>query len=139
MSPAERTFWERTRNTVRQHYFMLSAFFKPGIIPLEDFETLIDYFIPDINIRETKIPFYAVATDLISGKQIIISEGSLQKADVVIRPRIGDLQWADFSRTEGLIQEGESAARLSLGKIRKAIPVYKKMARMIRKITPGER
>ena len=29
---------------------------------------LIDYFIPDIDIRETKIPFYAVATDLITGK-----------------------------------------------------------------------
>jgi len=222
MSPAERTFWEKTRNSVRQQYFMLSAFFKPAIFALEDFEALIDYFIPDIDIRETKIPFCAVATDLITGKQIAISEGSLRKAvlascavpgavdpvrlgdwlladggitslvpvlaareagadaviavvvdrekqvsgefetaqevfnragditsdklvevellqaDVVIRPRIGDLHWSDFSRAKGLMQEGETAARLALGEIREAIPVYNNMLRMIRKITSGK-
>jgi len=54
----------------------------------------------------------------------------------VIRPRIGDLHWSDFSRTKGLIQEGEAATRLALGEIREAIPIYKKMLRMIRKIIP---
>jgi NTE family protein len=222
MNPGERTFWEKTRNSVRHHYFMLSAFFKPAILPLKDFEALIDYFIPDIDIRETKIPFCAVATDLITGKQIVISAGpmrravlascavpgaidpirlgdwlladggitslvpvlaareagadaviavvvdreknvsgefetaqevfnragditsdklqevELMQADVVIRPRIGDLHWSDFSRAKGLIQEGETAARLALGEIREAIPIYKKMLRMIRKFTPGK-
>mgnify|MGYP001434082040 FL=1 len=191
-------------------------------LPPKDFEDLIHYFIPDIDIRETRIPFYAVATDLITGKQIVISEGSLRQAvlassavpgavdpvrlgdwlladggitslvpvlavreagadaviavvvdreknvsgkfetaqeifyragditsdkleevellqaDVVIRPRVGDLHWSDFSRAKGLIQEGETAARLALGEIREAIPVYKKMLRMIRKFTPGK-
>ncbi|MCX5839332.1 MAG: patatin-like phospholipase family protein [Deltaproteobacteria bacterium] len=223
MNPAEQTFWEKTRNSVRKHYFMLSAFFKPAILSLKDFQALIDYFIPDIDIRETKIPFCAVATDLITGKQIVISEGpmrravlascavpgavdpvrlgdwlladggitslvpvltareagadaviavvvdreenvsgefqtaqevfnragditsdklqevELMQADVVIRPRIGDLHWADFARAKGLIQEGETAARLALGEIREAMPVYKKMLRMIRKFIPGKR
>jgi NTE family protein len=218
MNPGERTFWEKTRNSVRQHYFMLSAFFKPAILSLKDFQDLIDYFIPDIDIRETKIPFCAVATDLITGKQIVISEGpmrmavlascavpgavdpihlgdwlladggitslvpvltareagadtviavvvdreknvsgefetaqevfnragditsdklqevELMQADVVIRPRIGDLHWSDFTRAKGLIQEGETAARLALGEIQEAIPVYKKILRIIRKI-----
>lgn len=222
MNPGERTFWEKTRNAVRQHYFMLSAFVKPAILPLKDFQDLIAYFIADIDVRETKIPFYAVATDLITGKQIVISEGSLRKsilascavpgavdpvrvgdwlladggitslvpvqavreagadaviavvvdreeqasgefetaqqvfnragditsdklqevelmqADVVIRPRIGDLHWSDFSRAKGMIQEGEAAARLALGEIREAIPVYKKLMRVIRKITSGK-
>ena len=44
--------------------------------------------------------------------------------------------WSDFSRAKGLIQEGEAAARLALGEIREAIPIYKKMLRMIRKFTP---
>jgi NTE family protein len=222
MNPAEQTFWEKTRNSIRQKYFLLSSFVKPAILPPKDFEDLIHYFIPDIDIRETRIPFYAVATDLITGKQIVISEGSLrqavlassavpgavdpvrlgdwlladggitslvpvlaareagadaviavvvdqekqvsgefetaqeivyragditsdklveaelQQADVVIRPRIGDLHWSDFSRAKGLIQEGETAARLALGEIREAIPVYKKMLGMIRKFTPGK-
>jgi NTE family protein len=223
MDSSERTFWEKTRNAIRQKYFLLSAFVKPAILPLKDFEALIHYFIPDIDIRETKIPFYAVATDLIAGKQIVVSKGSLRQAvlascavpgavdpvrlgdwlladggitslvpvlavreagadvviavvvdreknvsgkfetaqeifyragditadkleeaellqaDVVIRPRIGDLHWSDFSRAKGLIQEGETAARLALGEIREAIPIYKKMLRMIRKITPRKR
>jgi NTE family protein len=223
MNPAKQTFWEKTRNAVRQKYFLLSTFVKPAVLPLKDFEALIRYFIPDIDIRETKIPFYAVATDLITGKRVAVSEGSLRQAvlassavpgavdpvrlgewlladggitslvpvltareagadaviavvvdretnvpgefetaqeivlragditsnkleeaellqaDVVIRPRIGDLHWSDFSRAKGLIQEGETAARLALGEIREAIPVYKKMLRMIRKFIPGKR
>jgi len=223
MNHEEQTFWEKTRNAVRQRYFLLSTFVKPAILPLKDFQDLIDYFIPNIDIRETKIPFYAVATDLITGKQIVISEGSLRQAvlassavpgavdpvrmgdwlladggitslvpvlatreagadaviavvvdretnvpgefetaqeivlragditsnkleetellqaDVVIRPRIGDLHWSDFSRAKGLIQEGETAARLALGDIREAIPIYKRILRMIRKFTPRKR
>jgi NTE family protein len=222
MNPGERAFWEKTRNAVRQHYFMLSAFFKPAILSLKDFEDLIGYFIPDIDIRETKIPFRAVATDLITGKQIVISEGpmrravlascavpgavdpirlgdwlladggitslvpvlaareagadaviavvvdreknvsgefetaqevfnragditsdklqevELMQADVIIRPRIGDLHWSDFTRAKGMIKEGETASLLALGEIREAIPVYKKMLRMIRNFTPGK-
>ena len=221
MDSSERTFWEKTRNAVRQKFFLLSAFVKPAVLPLRDFEALVHYFNPDIDVRETKIPFYPVATDLITGKQIVISEGSLRQAvlascavpgavdpvrmgdwlladggitslvpvlaarkagadaviavvvdretnvsgefetaqeivyragditsdkleeaellqaDVVIRPRIGDLHWSDFSRAKGLIQEGETAARLALGEIREAMPVYKKMLRMIRKFTSG--
>jgi len=223
MNSAEQTFWEKTRNAVLQRYFLLSTFVKPAILPLRDFEALIRYFIPDIDIRVTKIPFYAVATDLITGKRVVIREGSLRqavlassavpgavdpvrmgewlladggitslvpvltareagadaviavvvdrdqqvsgefetaqeivlragditsnkleetellRADVVIRPRTGDLHWSDFSRAKGLIQEGETAARLALGEIREAMPVYKKMLRMIRRFTTGKR
>jgi NTE family protein len=222
MNPSEQTFWEKTLKALRQKYFLLSAFVKPAILPLKDFEDLIRYFIPDIDIRETKIPFCAVATDLITGKQIVISEGSLRQAvlascavpsavdpvrvgnwlladggitslvpvltareagadaviavvvdgekkiagdfdtaqeifsragditsdklqqmelmqaDVVIRPRIGDLHWSDFTRAKGLIQEGETAASLALGEIREAIPVYKRLMCMIRKFAPGK-
>jgi NTE family protein len=222
MNHEEKTFWEKTRDAIRQKYFLMSSFVKPAILPLRDFEALIHYFIPDIDIRETKVPFYAVATDLITGKQIVISEGSLrqavlascavpgavdpvrlgdwlladggitslvpvravreagadaviavvvdremnvsgefetaqeiiyragditsdklvevelQRADVVIRPRIGDLHWSDFSRAKGLIQEGEAATRLALGEIQEAIPVFKKILRMVRKFTPGK-
>jgi NTE family protein len=222
MNPEQQTFWEKTRNAVRQRYYLLSTFVKPAILPPKDFEALVRYFIPDIDIRETKIPFYAVATDLITGRRIAVSKGSLRQAvlassavpgavdpvrmgdwlladggitslvpvltareagadaviavvvdretnvpgefetaqeivlragditsnkleetellqaDVVIRPRIGDLHWSDFSRAKGLIQEGETAARLALGEIREAMPVYKRMLRMIRKFPPGK-
>jgi NTE family protein len=195
---------------------MLSSFFRPAILPMKDFETLVSHFIPDIDVHATRIPFRAVATDLISGKKIVISGGSLRKAvlascavpgavdpvrlgdwlladggitslvpvlaakqegadvviavvvdreqknsgqfetaqeifyragditsdqleeaelqhaDVVIRPKIGDLHWADFTRAKSLIQEGETAARIALREIRDAIPVYKKVLQAIR-------
>jgi NTE family protein len=221
MGSSEKTFWEKTRDAFRQRYFLVSSFFKPSILPLRDFESLIRHFSPDIEVRETKIPFYPVATDLISGKRIAIRGGSLRRAvlascavpgavdpirqgdwlladggitslvpvltareagadaviavvvnrektvsdefetaqeivyragditsdkleevellqaDVIIRPRIGDFHWSDFSRAKALIQEGETAARLALGDIREAIPIYKRVLRMLRKFIPG--
>jgi NTE family protein len=41
---------------------------------------MIDYFIPDMQIQDTRVPFRAVATDLISGEQIVFSQGSLRHA-----------------------------------------------------------
>ncbi|MEJ5305775.1 MAG: patatin-like phospholipase family protein [Ignavibacteria bacterium] len=37
-------------------------------------------FIPDVDIETLKIKFFAVATDLISGQEIVFSNGSLRKA-----------------------------------------------------------
>ena len=65
---------------LRNHFYMIQAMFKPGILSNEDFRVTIDYFIPDIQIEETRIPFRAVATDLVSGEEITFSEGSLRQA-----------------------------------------------------------
>ena len=65
---------------LRNCFYLIQAMFKPGILSNEDFQTTINYFIPDIQIEETRIPFRAVATDLVSGKQITFSEGSLRQA-----------------------------------------------------------
>lgn len=64
----------------KNRFLLAHAMFRPGILPEEDFQSIINYFIPDIQIQETQIPFRAVATDLVSGKQIVFSEGSLRQA-----------------------------------------------------------
>lgn len=46
----------------------------------EDLTNEIFDFIPDVDIESLKIKFFAVATDLISGQEIIFSKGSLRKA-----------------------------------------------------------
>jgi NTE family protein len=84
---------------------------------------------------ETAQEIFYRAGDITSDR---LQEAELLQADVVIRPRIGDLHWSDFARAKGLIQDGETAAQLALGEIREAIPVYKKMLRMIRKFTSGK-
>jgi len=60
---------QRIQAYLRNHFYLIQALFKPGILSNEDFQTTIDYFIPDIQIEETRIPFRAVATDLVSGEQ----------------------------------------------------------------------
>ena len=71
---------EKIQTYFRNTFYLIQAMFKPGILPNEDFQTTINYFIPDIQIEETRIPFRAVATDLVSGKEITFSKGPLRQA-----------------------------------------------------------
>ncbi len=57
---------QKIETYLRNHFYLIQAMFKPGILSNEDFQATIDYFIPDIEIEETRIPFRAVATDLVS-------------------------------------------------------------------------
>jgi NTE family protein len=71
---------QKIQTYLRNSFYIIQAMFKPGILSNEDFQTTIDYFIPDIQIEEARIPFRAVATDLVSGKQITFSRGPLRQA-----------------------------------------------------------
>jgi len=52
---------------------------------------------------------------------------SLENADIVIRPQIGDIHWTDFSRSKELISLGEAAAMNSLPEIQRvAKRIYKR-------------
>jgi NTE family protein len=71
---------QKVQTYLRNHFYLIQAMFKPGILSNEDFQSTIDYFVPDIQIEETRIPFRAVATDLVSGEQVTFSKGSLRQA-----------------------------------------------------------
>ena len=64
----------------KNRIMLAQAMFRPGILHAEDFQAMIDYFVPDIQFEEVRIPFVAVATDLISGYPAVLSSGSLRKA-----------------------------------------------------------
>jgi len=191
-----------------QSYFMTKirlaqALYRPSILQIDEMQEFVNFFIPDIQIEETIIPFRAVATDLRSGECVVLKEGSLRRsilassavpgalppveingrklsdggiicnvpvqhlfeegaqeviaiavdrdialcselqtavdiyvrageiqgfhmekyslenADIVIRPQIGNIHWTDFSRSKELISLGESAAIDSLPEIRR--------------------
>ncbi len=206
-SPAPKTSLQKAQFYLMNRYYLMRAFFRPSLLPAEDFKSLINYLLPDIDIKDTRIPFYAVATDLITGKEVIISKGSLREAvlasssvpgaiepvrqgdklladgaiissvpvraarelgadiviavmvgrdlpiaksddvdtateiiyrageitsnrleevelagaDVVIRPQVGDLHWADFARSGDLVKKGENACRESLDRINASV------------------
>jgi len=52
----------------------------------------------------------------------------LKEADVLICPKVGEVNWADFSRAKECIREGEGAAREAIGEIRR-----KKLWKQIRR------
>lgn len=76
----DRSLVARIQHFVKNKFILLQALFKPGLLSAGDFQTMINTFIPDISIQDTRIPFRAVATDLVSGRQIVFSEGSLREA-----------------------------------------------------------
>jgi NTE family protein len=76
----ESSLTQKVQTYLRNHFYLIQAMFKPGILSNEDFRSTIDYFVPDIQIEETRIPFRAVATDLVSGEQVTFSKGSLRQA-----------------------------------------------------------
>ena len=65
---------------MKNRFYVVQTMLKPGILSNEDFQTIVNYFIPDIQIDETHIPFRAAATDLVSGELITFSGGSLRQA-----------------------------------------------------------
>jgi NTE family protein len=71
---------QKIQHYLKNRFYLVQAMFKPAIMSSEDFEAIINHFIPDIQIEETRIPFRAVATDLVSGEQIVLSSGSLRQA-----------------------------------------------------------
>ncbi len=71
---------KKIQSYLKNRFYVVQAMFKPGILSNEDFQAVINHFIPDIQIEETRIVFRSVATDLVTGEQIIFSEGSLRQA-----------------------------------------------------------
>jgi len=71
---------QKIQSFLQNKFLLLQAMFKPGILSAEEFQSMIDFFIPDMLIQDTLIPLRTVTTDLISGEQIIFSEGPLREA-----------------------------------------------------------
>lgn len=79
-SGAEQRLSTRIQCYFRTKIRLAQALYRPGILPIKDMEELIGFFIPDIQIEDTAIPFRAVATDLKSGECVILRKGSLRRS-----------------------------------------------------------
>jgi NTE family protein len=217
------TLTQKIQAFFKNRFILAQAMFRPGVLHTDDFRAMIDFFLPDIKVEDLKIPFVAVATDLISGYPVVLSEGSLRKAvmascavpgavppvrdddrllsdggivsfvptriarkqgaefvvavtvgsesqardemksamdvyvraaditsfhleqehlkqaDVIIRPKVGNLHWTDFLLAEDLISEGEKAARESMPAVKRALPFFRRLrSRSYATLTGGE-
>lgn len=95
---------QKIQGFLQNKFLLLQAMFKPGILSAEEFQSMIDFFIPDILIQDTPVPFRTVTTDLISGEQIIFSEGPLREAVMISSAVPGAIEPRE--RGEMLLSDG---------------------------------
>jgi NTE family protein len=79
-SPGPKSIFQKAQTFTRNQYYLVRALFGRSILPSKEFQSIINYLLPDMDIRDTRIPFRAVSTDLITGGQIVLSKGSLRQA-----------------------------------------------------------
>ncbi len=200
----DKSFWESFVSFFRFRFNMIRTIKNSSYFDEETTSKIFE-LIPDVKIEELKIPFSAISTDLISGKEVNFTRGSLREAvrasssipgifpavkkddmllvdgaasesvpvgkvkeigadrvlainvshcikadkepenlfeilyrtgdisayhlslerlkaaDLVINPEVKDVFWADFINYRAIINEGYSAARESLGEIKKLV------------------
>ena len=193
-------------NGVRKGYVFSNLLRKSSILPGEKMSTMIESLLPDLDFKDTKIPFAVPALDLRTGEDVLITRKSIRhavlagcsipgffppveyndrlltdsgivctvpvsaaraefkpdvliaveimnsiekeeefpsgldvllrseaiacsrlneqeilKADVVIRPEVGQIYWSDFSELDSLVKEGVTAAEAQLEEIRRVV------------------
>ncbi len=64
----------------RKKIFFTLAMSRISFISPQTRDKSLGFLLPDINLEETKIPVATVALDLISGKEVVLKEGSLIEA-----------------------------------------------------------
>ncbi|KPJ53036.1 hypothetical protein AMJ39_06110 [candidate division TA06 bacterium DG_24] len=79
-SDLDAKLFARLAGQIREKYIWSVGVLRPSLIPGEKLERALDWVIPDIDVSETQIPFAAVALDLQSGEDVIMTDGSLRRA-----------------------------------------------------------
>jgi NTE family protein len=72
--------FSRISSFVKKEYILNVALSRPCIYRRKHFLETLSFFLKDMRIEETLIPFAAVATDLESGEEVILCTGSLLDA-----------------------------------------------------------
>jgi NTE family protein len=67
----------RLTRTMHKEMFLLLAVLRTAVLSVDDLRACVEAFLPAIDIAETAIPFAAVTTDLITGRQVVLTEGPI--------------------------------------------------------------
>lgn len=70
----------RMLRIAEKHLFLSLAMLKKALVSEEDMHALLAVFLPDVDIKDTVIPFAASTVDLVSGQEVIEKQGSLIRA-----------------------------------------------------------
>ncbi|MGD9081708.1 MAG: patatin-like phospholipase family protein [Desulfobacterales bacterium] len=73
-------FLSRVIRIALKEMFLSYAMFKNSLLSENDLRACVEAFLDDIKIDDTTIPFAATAVDLVSGRQVLLSEGPIIQA-----------------------------------------------------------
>lgn len=76
----KKTLFDKAQDFIKYGYIHIAEHTKYSLLDIGKLEQIINDILPDIDISETKIPFYCVATDITYGQEKIFTSGSLRKA-----------------------------------------------------------
>ncbi|MCD6379032.1 patatin-like phospholipase family protein [bacterium] len=76
----ERNWFDRIRNKLKTKLTFAEALLRPALIAEEPVKRFFDEFFDEKRFEDTKIPFAAVALDLISGEDVIFKKGLIKDA-----------------------------------------------------------
>ncbi|HOJ51668.1 MAG TPA: patatin-like phospholipase family protein [Syntrophales bacterium] len=92
----EESFLKKVRSFLKSQFFLIQMLLRPSILSASQLESLIDYFIPEMNIEDCRLPFRAVAADLKSGEPFVFSSGSLRRAILASSAVPGAIEPIDY-------------------------------------------
>jgi NTE family protein len=72
--------FERITTFVKEKYSYGKALFRPSIVDKKRIEKLLEEILDGKRFEDTKIPFSVMAIDIITGKDVVLNEGSLLPA-----------------------------------------------------------
>jgi len=73
-------FFKNLLSGIRKSYIFSNLLRKPSIFPSGHLEAVISDLVPDKTFADTRIPFAVPALDVKSGREVLLSRGSLRKA-----------------------------------------------------------
>lgn len=73
-------FFRRLKKYFKKRVYYTLSMTRKSYISREKYESAVEQILPDIAIEDLPIPFGCVTLDLVSGKEVLLTEGSLRKA-----------------------------------------------------------
>jgi len=76
----QESWFDQLANQIRERIVVNVASHRKAAINIERLYSALDFLLKDDLIERTKVPFGAVASDLIDGEEVIITKGSIREA-----------------------------------------------------------
>ncbi len=76
----DENFFDQLTTRLKERIVVNMAYSREGIVKHIRLRKVIDFLLPDQRIETCKIPFFAVAVDMIGAKEMVFGEGSIRTA-----------------------------------------------------------